>query len=470
MDVDTALNGGTANAALNGAGARYQQALGQAKGAVSAESKAEQPAVQRMQQVVSQPPPATPNLGKSPTAPDPQQIQKDSQAWMTAISAMAALFGARGRARGTGALKSYAAGLKGIQEGNQQAFDNSLKKWKADTEAMQADNKTELEKYDAILKNRDLTESEAMMEFKMIAAEHQNQTGLAMENLHQAAAFRDSLEHAMLSFDYAQKKTEAHAAAKEKELQDAADKQAAVFSNIDKMNPNDRVPGTNLTVAALKQKQQQYSVDASVLARGGMPMADKGAVMDYDAFVNHAAEKTGGEVEALQAGFKADSASLVQLQKQADAAISFEHTAQDNFKLAMQLAPEAVPNLGPLMNRWVMEGETMLGDKTIPAYQQALISAVNEYAKIQSGATGAAGSTVDARKDARDHFSTYFNVGQLKPLVDVATKEMGNRELEYNKRIEDIKGRISGKTETDGANSPQGGAVDLYDKWGIKKP
>lgn len=469
MDADTALNGGTVNAALNRAGAKYQQALGQAQGAIASESRDEQPAVQKLQQSIAQPAPAAPNLQKAPTAPDPQQIQKDSQGWMTAISAMAALFGARGRAKGTGALKSYAAGLKGIQEGNQQAFDNSLKKWRADTDAMQADNKTEMEKYDAILKNRDLTDSEAMMEFKMVAAEHQNQTALAMENLHQAAAFRDSLEHAMVSFDYAQKKTEAHAAAKERELQDAADRQAAVFANIDKMAPTDRIPGTNLTVAALKQKQQQYSVDQTVLGRGGMPMADKMVVMNYDGFVNKAAGKSGREVEAAQAGFKADSASLAQLQKQADAAISFEHTAQDNFRLAMELAPAAVPNLGPLMNRWVMEGETMLGDKTIPAYQQALISAVNEYAKIQSGATGAAGSTVDARKDARDHFSTYFNVGQLKPLVEVATKEMGNRELEYNKRIEDIKGRIAGKTEPSGASSPQGAPVNLIDKYGLEK-
>jgi len=223
MDADSALNGGSANSALNGVAGAYKNV----QNVIGQQEAASKPAIQKFQQATAQPLPPQPVMKKAPTAPDAQEIQKDSQGWISALSAFAALIGSRGRARGTGALKAYAAGLKGIQDGNQQAFDNSYKKWKADTDAMLADNKAEVDKYNAILENRKLTESEAMQEMKMVAAEYENRTMLAMDTYHQAAALRDSIVKARVGAEVFIDKLDARA----KEQQKIQDEKMEKYAN-----------------------------------------------------------------------------------------------------------------------------------------------------------------------------------------------------------------------------------------------
>lgn len=195
MDANSALQFGDAgSAALNGssfsgnlasARQRYQTDL-------DAQQKDMQPAIEQYRQTASQPLPAVPEPKKAAPAPDQQQFQKDSQGWMTAITALSALVGSRGRARGTGALKAFAAGMNGIQKGNQQAFEDSYKTWRANTDAMMDENKQEMEKYNAILNNRDLTEQEAFNEIKMVGFEHENKLMMDAKDFEQAAAIYES--------------------------------------------------------------------------------------------------------------------------------------------------------------------------------------------------------------------------------------------------------------------------------------
>lgn len=154
-----------------------------------------------------------------------------------------------------------------------------------------------------------------------------------------------------------------------------------------------------------------------------------------------------GDFIAKHSGVAADTGSLRNMTKMADAAISFENLAIKNLDVALSLAPEAVPSdLGPFFNRWVMEGEKMLGDPAVPAYAAAMITAANEYAKVMSGSTGTAASTVDSRREAREMFSTYFSQPQIKDVVAVAKADMKNRENTLNEQVAAIKGRL-GSTE-----------------------
>jgi hypothetical protein len=163
---------------------------------------------------------------------------------------------------------------------------------------------------------------------------------------------------------------------------------------------------------------------------------------------------SAGGLIASKAGVQADQASLRNMTKMADAATSFERTAILNFDKALQLAPDAVPSsLGPYFNRWIMDGETMFGDPTVPPYVTAMLTGANEYAKIMSGSTGSTGSTVDSRREAAQLFSPYLSLPQIKAVVAVAKYDMDNRKQALYGQIDDIKGRL----QTSGGTGPTTG-------------
>jgi hypothetical protein len=159
---------------------------------------------------------------------------------------------------------------------------------------------------------------------------------------------------------------------------------------------------------------------------------------------------------AHAAGVTADSRSLNNLQKQADAAESFEATAKKNFELALSLAPKGVPtNLGPFINKWVQGGAIALGDKNIPPYIAALLTGADEYAKVMSGSTGAQGSTVDSRRVAAELFSGAYNVDQIRNVIEgVAYKDMDNRTQSYAEKLDAIKQRIQASPAGDETPKP----------------
>jgi hypothetical protein len=117
---------------------------------------------------------------------------------------------------------------------------------------------------------------------------------------------------------------------------------------------------------------------------------------------------------------KADEASLKNQQKIYDSALSYERTALANAQVALEHAPEAIAtDWGPVFNRFIEEGEKMLGDPAVPKYQAAILTFANEYAKIMNGSTGSQGSTVDSRREAAEIFSPYLATGQIQGVIDI---------------------------------------------------
>lgn len=221
---------------------------------------------------------------------------------------------------------------------------------------------------------------------------------------------------------------------------------------------------------------------ATVLNNGGSfppGLARTAAGSDFVQKVMAKMGKSGdpGKFISDVATVKADSGSLRNMTKMADAATSFERTASQNFDLALNLAkgdpesklpegnpargrPAAVPtDWGPFVNRWIMEGEKFFGNTDVPPYVTAMLTGANEYAKIMSGSTGAQGSTVDSRKEAAELFSPYLSKGQIDRVVAVAKADMANRKQSLYGQIDDIKGRLhsagSGEpTATQGQATP----------------
>lgn len=195
----------------------------------------------------------------------------------------------------------------------------------------------------------------------------------------------------------------------------------------------------------------------SYLVTGNLPYLGMGAagggrqaIMNEAAKIAKEANLTPEEIIGARAEVKSDFASLASLTRVADSAISFENTALKNLDLAMQLYPkDSSPDMGPLINRWVMEGETMLGDPTIPKYAAALLTGANEYAKVTSGATGAQGSTDASRRETAEVLNRYLDKGQIGPLIDEALKpDMKNREKSLLTQRDEIKKRIQSAMAT----------------------
>ena len=192
------------------------------------------------------------------------------------------------------------------------------------------------------------------------------------------------------------------------------------------------------------------------LARSGQNMAK------IDNALTELAKERGvdaGKLLAAKLTIKADSTSLSSLTKMTDAAVSFEKTAEKNFTYARSIRPEN-PNLGPWLNKWVMQGDTALGDPNIPAYVAAVMTGANEYAKIMAGSTGAQGSTVDSRREAADLFSPYLNTGQIDNVLKVAKQDMSNREASLYGQIDSIKKRIA-ETASGGTSGSGGGTYSM---------
>lgn len=127
------------------------------------------------------------------------------------------------------------------------------------------------------------------------------------------------------------------------------------------------------------------------------------------------------------ANYQANSGGLRSLARQRTLVQSFERTALSNLELAQRLSREVPRSQYPLVNQALMTGQRQAGDTAVARYVNALIGARTEYAKVLSGATGAAGLTDSARAEAEEMFSTYATPEQIDGLIDVARQEMHNR-------------------------------------------
>ena len=180
-----------------------------------------------------------------------------------------------------------------------------------------------------------------------------------------------------------------------------------------------------------------------------------------------------------RATYKADSSSLTAVTKQKNAAQGYERGASKEFDLAVSLLPKTPEPLNSqLLTRWVRSGATQFGDIQVPQYQAALVSALNEYAKVISGATGAAGATEGAREEALKLIPAGATSEQVPAIVDTLKKGMQLKINGYDDQISQIRGQIrtpggaaaSGKGERqelprarvdEGGSAPQPASSDI---------
>jgi hypothetical protein len=467
MDANAALQyGDSASAALNGVGvppalnANYNRARTQYQTDLNSEQAAEQPAMQRYRATTAQPMPDVPDPKRASPAPDAAQFNKDAQGWVSALAVLSSLIGARGRARGTGALKAFAGGMKGLQEGNQQAFDNAYKTWKAESDAMFKEHDEEMEKYQAVLKNRDLTEAEQVQEINMIGHGYQNKLTMDAKDMGQAGAMVDSAVKAELGARSMVEKIEARKAAQDAIQAEQDKKINNVVSSFDKLQPTDIVPGFGLTKAAVMDKV--HGLDS------GLNYSDVGISMRT---MNNPLRDLVDSVRSANSPTDRAQAKLEYLGKQQEERVGAKNlesmeVATTRLDRSLPLLMEQVRAVDPGRFKSWNEFENYLaentGDPKIVKLRQAVQDTKTDFQVVQAKG----GQITDrVRADSDAILNSAWATGQFEGAVDIMQKTSKNQMAAAKQAVSFItNGNVNEPTPTAGA--PAGvAAPDFRHLW-----
>lgn len=217
-------------------------------------------------------------------------------------------------------------------------------------------------------------------------------------------------------------------------------------------------------------------VDTYIASRGAiMPTFGYGrqGKADRDRFYNELASTmkeqglTAGDIASGRAEYKANSQALGQVSKMRNSVESYEQTVQKNMDLLGTLIDKGAPKGGaPVINRWLQAGRASLqGDPDVTAYNTAIQTVVNEYAKVMAGGTGSAAASSDsARAEAAHLLNNAQTPAQVKAAIQTMRAEMSNRIESLKAQEGDLKRRL-------GSSGPStGGTPDkaaLKSKYGL---
>lgn len=140
----------------------------------AASQEAQAPYRAKILQMLESPNQAQAHLQKVQEQPKPQDYQKYSMEFASAMAVMGALAGRWTRQGGTTALNAFAGALKGWQSGNLQAYENASKEWEQATKKTLENNRMEIEKYREIMADKKANIDQMMAAMNIVATEHQN--------------------------------------------------------------------------------------------------------------------------------------------------------------------------------------------------------------------------------------------------------------------------------------------------------
>ena len=179
----------------------------------------------------------------------------------------------------------------------------------------------------------------------------------------------------------------------------------------------------------------------------------------------------------VQSSYAGNRRSMTELISRRNLIAQAEQGALDGFRRAMVLHRRIPISDIPMINRAWIEGQrNITGSPEAVEFYATLREASEEYAKVLSGATGAAGVTEGASERARDLFSEGFTYEQMEAAVNSARNLMayrmngfdhvisgvgdamvGGQALSPEEEIEDFNSNPEGTSEA----SPEYGGPDM---------
>lgn len=140
------------------------------------------------------------------------------------------------------------------------------------------------------------------------------------------------------------------------------------------------------------------------------------------------------------AGIKAAGSTLTDMTKRTATADASEQTALTNLALVRHYMQGADQSGIPLWNNLSNKiRSNVMGDPDVSAYQNAIATARNEYARVISMATGAQGLTDHAMKEGQKLFPDNLAPEQFEKNFQVAQQEMANRTGSMHEQVANAK-------------------------------
>ncbi len=131
------------------------------------------------------------------------------------------------------------------------------------------------------------------------------------------------------------------------------------------------------------------------------------------------------------------------MQKQRDAVVSFENTANANLDRFLETAKGVVDSGSPLINRPLRTiGRDVLGSQNQAAFDAARLVAQNEIAKVTSNPNLTGQLSDAARKEVEAAMSPNATLGQIYSVAKVLRADMASRHEALDQQLGAIQGRI----------------------------
>lgn len=157
---------------------------------------------------------------------------------------------------------------------------------------------------------------------------------------------------------------------------------------------------------------------------------------------------TSQDVVAGRAGYKADAASLAALTKQYDAVSSFQNTAIRNGDQLMALADKIDKTGVPVIEKWIRQGRSALGDADVAKFDAQLQIYRTETAKILTNPNLSGQLTDAARHEVEGFLKGGSSADQIRGVVNLLKSDFGNRITTIKEQMDAAHQRISSQVET----------------------
>lgn len=212
---------------------------------------------------------------------------------------------------------------------------------------------------------------------------------------------------------------------------------------------------SGLSADAINNLSWQYALNGQLppVGRGGAGQAQRTAVINATADLAKQYGVSPQELATTSGRNKAFQASLSNTQKQTDTIDRSSETFHQNADLMQRLADQVGAEGPQAWNQFVIGVKNKVTtDPTVAAYLAAQQTASQEYAKVASGATGAAGSTDSAREHANAVINAFQTPDQLRAVLGTLRQDTENQRNVAHTKLNEIRTNMQ-QFGTSGTNS-----------------
>lgn len=179
------------------------------------------------------------------------------------------------------------------------------------------------------------------------------------------------------------------------------------------------------------------------LGRSKEALAVRGQIMNEVAKIAKAAGVSPQDLATQPGRVKALQASLQNLQKQSDVMEKSEETFQNNANVLLNLSDQVSRSGIPAFNQFLLHVKTNYrGDPQAASFLAARNLVAQEYAKIASSATGAAGSSDTAQAHALSLINTAQTPEQLRAVIHTLGQDIDGQKAATERQLLQISSRM----------------------------